>query len=424
MENDRSEWRWRLGDPPPILKDHSKAKLALLGGYLQEYLRIVGGTARRWGHLELTVVDAFCGGGAFREEARKEDEIAGSPLVLLDAAEAARKRLLDDAGPSTMTCDLRFIFNDIDADHIAYLKEVLKKEGYVIDGQTITTLTGTFETNLDRMIGLTQEASPRAGRSIWILDQTGWSAATLGSIARILTELPKSEVILTLARDHLIRLATNNPTQKDALREMGLSEEVLREISEIGEGKGAGAVGQRLLMDEIIRGTNAAEHSAFVLEPTGSNRAILLVHLANHERARDAMLEVQWALNGVVYHFAGEECEVLSYRGLREGDPNPLDLKFNETERDMVREKIGLELAEKIRAHPGGMQVNDVLTWYRNRTLLPERDIITALAEEAGRGNLEMYNDKLRLVNTRDAGRRRNLDGYRLAAPRQIKLFG
>ena len=68
---------------------------------------------------------------------------------------------------------------------------------------------------------------------------------------------------------------------------MGLSEEVLREISEIGEGKGADAVGQRLLMDEIIRGTNAAEHSAFVLEPTGSNRAILLVHLANHER--DAM---------------------------------------------------------------------------------------------------------------------------------------
>ena len=118
------------------------------------------------------------------------------------------------------------------------------------------------------------------------------------------------------------------------------------------------------------------------------------------------------------------QCEVLSYRGLREGDPNPLDLKFNETERDMVRGKIGRELAEKIRAHPGSMQVNDVLTWYRNRTLLPERDIITALAEEAGRGDLEMYNDKLRLVNTRDAGRRRNLDGYRLAAPRQIKLFG
>ena len=323
-----------------------------------------------------------------------------------------------------MTCDLRFVFNDKNTEHITYLEEVLKKEGHVIDGRTITTLTGTFEANLDRMIGLTQEASPRAGRSIWILDQTGWNAATLGSIARILTELPKSEVILTLARDHLIRLATNNPAQKDALREMGLSEEVLREISEIGEGKGAGAVGQRLLMEEIIRGTNAAEHSAFVLEPTGSNRAILLVHLANHERARDAMLEVQWALNGVVYHFAGEECEVLSYRGLRECDPIPLDLKFNETERDMVRERIGQELAEKIRTQPGGVQVNDVLTWYRNRTLLTERDISMALAEEAGRGNLEMYNDKLSLVNTKDAARRRNLDGYRLAAPRQIKLFG
>ncbi len=74
MADRLDDWTWRRGAPPPGIQDHSKAKLELLGRYLREYLRIVGGRQKGYGHLELTVVDAFCGGGQFmsgdREEAR------------------------------------------------------------------------------------------------------------------------------------------------------------------------------------------------------------------------------------------------------------------------------------------------------------------------------------------------------------------
>ena len=95
MADRPNDWTWRRGEAPPPIQDHSRAKLELLGLYLREYLRIVAGRQKRYGHLELTVVDAFCGGGKFQSGDRDEAEIKGSPLVLLQAAQAARDEVLD-----------------------------------------------------------------------------------------------------------------------------------------------------------------------------------------------------------------------------------------------------------------------------------------------------------------------------------------
>ena len=199
MAGKRDDWTWRQGSPPPVIQDHSKAKLDLLRKYLREYLIIVGGRQKGYGHLELTVIDAFCGGGKFRPGNRDEAEIKGSPLVLLESAQSARDELFEQTRSDSFDWNVRFVFNDVAPDHTAYLQEVLKDEGHDISGRMITILTGEFETNLDHMIAATREISPRVGRSLWILDQTGWNAATLASIARILRELPRSEVILSTA---------------------------------------------------------------------------------------------------------------------------------------------------------------------------------------------------------------------------------
>ena len=233
MADAPGEWTWRRGQAPPLIQDHSKAKLELLGRYLREYLRIVGGRRKGYGHLELTVVDAFCGGGKFRSGDRDEAEIKGSPLVLLEAARAARDEILSQTRGGAFAWNVRFLFNDVAPDHTAYLREVLRHEGHDVDGGPSRILTGEFEANLDQMIAAVREISPRVGRSLWILDQTGWSAATLGSIARILRELPRSEVILTLARDNLLRLAVPNPNSQDALRTLGLGETVLHELANL-----------------------------------------------------------------------------------------------------------------------------------------------------------------------------------------------
>ena len=247
-------WIWRPNRALPILADHSRMKLELFGRYLYDYLTIVGAKQRRFGHLELTVIDAFSGGGKFRSLERTEDDVKGSPLVLIDAAERARAALHEGAQGPQLDWNVRFVFNDVAPEHTAYLKTALKDEGIDPSDDEFTILTGTFESNLERMIAEVQKVSPRSGRSIWLLDQTGWNGATLQSIARILAKLPRSEIILTLALDNLLRLAINNPSSQATLERVGFSKSVLDEIRQGGDPKHAGAIGQRALMDEILHG--------------------------------------------------------------------------------------------------------------------------------------------------------------------------
>ena len=430
MADSPGEWTWRRGQVPPLIQDHSKAKLELLGRYLREYLRIVGGRQKGYGHLELTVVDAFCGGGKFRSGDRDEAEIKGSPLVLLEAARAARGEILSQTRDSAFAWNVRFLFNDVAPDHTAYLREVLRHEGHDVSGGPIRILTGEFEANLDQMIAATREISPRVGRSLWILDQTGWSAATLGSIARILRELPKSEVILTLARDNLVRLAVRNPYSQDALRTLGLGETVLHELANLVDGKRTGAVAQRMLMHEVARQTNAVEYSCFVLEPAGSRRAVVLVHLVNHERARDAMIDMQWSLDGAFYHFAGEPSRVLSYRGLLQGDEGEggLDLRFTEHERDWVRSQLTDHLKSEIHGLPGGRTLGELLSVYRNRTPVTAEDIRGIVSHQVESQGLELSDGAGTLVtgtSTQILRRLQRRDGlqYRVMSPKQLKLF-
>ena len=430
MAGRRDDWTWRQGSAPPTIQDHSKAKLALLGKYLHEYLRIVGGRQKGYGHLELTVIDAFCGGGRFRSENRDEADIKGSPLVLLEAAQIAREELLEQTRSDPFEWNVRFVFNDLSPEHTAYLQEVLTEEGHDIGGDAITILTGEFEANLDRMIAAARKISPRVGRSLWILDQTGWTAATFSSIARILRELPRSEVILTLARDNLLRLGVANPNSQTALRTLGLSETVLRELAEMTDGKRTGAVGQRMLMHDIVRQTRAREYSCFVLEPDGSRRAVVLVHLVNHERARDAMIDMQWSLDGAFYHFAGEPSEILSYRGLRRGedDLRVMDFRFNEHERKRIREELAKHLMTEIHDIPVGRTVAEIMFAYRNRTPVTAEDIRVILGDAIAKRALELWDETgapLQGSPTQIARRLRTRGSlrYRVTSPRQLGLF-
>ena len=430
MDLRSDNWTWRPGEVPPKIQDHSKAKLELLGSYLREYLRIIGGTQKRYGYLKLTVVDAFCGGGEFRSGDRDEAEIKGSPLVLLDAAQIAREELRESIQESSFDWNVRFVFNDVAFEHTAYLRQALKTRGYELCDSSIQILTGEFEAILDQMIAAAKDLSPRSGRSLWILDQTGWSAATLASIARILRELPKSEVILTLARDNLLRLAIPNPYSQAALRTLGLGESVLRDLAELVDGKHTGAVAQRMLMQEIASRTNATEYSCFVLEPAGSRRAIVLVHLVNHERARDAMVDVQWSLDGAFYHFAGEPAKVLSYRGLLKGDETSgaLDLRFTEHERDWVRSELTTHLRSEVHGVPGGKTMQDVMSAYRNRTPVTAEDVREIVSKEVGMGNMELSDESGIYVNGSSRKILRRLQGrdglgYRVMSPKQLRLF-
>lgn len=57
-------FRWRPGDPPPPIEEHSKAKLTVLRRYLRAYFdRLSVNPSRE--EFRLDLIDGFSGGGVF-----------------------------------------------------------------------------------------------------------------------------------------------------------------------------------------------------------------------------------------------------------------------------------------------------------------------------------------------------------------------
>ena len=82
-------FKWHPEEPPPIIEEHSKAKLLVLRKYLRAYFDRLNVNPNRE-EFKLDLVDGFAGGGTFRDG---DDVVSGSPLVMLEEVEAARERL-------------------------------------------------------------------------------------------------------------------------------------------------------------------------------------------------------------------------------------------------------------------------------------------------------------------------------------------
>ena len=87
------EFKWHVNEPPPRIEPHSKAKLSVLRGYLRAYFDRLGGTVHRRDEFKLDLIDGFCGGGIYRDDRDGDGLLVGSPLVMLEEAQAAKQRL-------------------------------------------------------------------------------------------------------------------------------------------------------------------------------------------------------------------------------------------------------------------------------------------------------------------------------------------
>ena len=86
----KDSFEWVPGEPPPTLQSHSAAKLKLIEHYLARYFETVVPDPRS-DRLQISLVDGFCGGGAFS----KPDGtiVPGTPIIMLNAIEAAETKL-------------------------------------------------------------------------------------------------------------------------------------------------------------------------------------------------------------------------------------------------------------------------------------------------------------------------------------------
>ena len=110
------EFRWHPSDPPPLIEEHSKAKLAVLRSYLCAYfdrLNIKPGQEQ----FKLNLVDGFAGGGGFQYRDRT---LSGTSFIMLEEVAKATEQLnRGQTKPPHFNC--KFYFVDKEQAHTDYL---------------------------------------------------------------------------------------------------------------------------------------------------------------------------------------------------------------------------------------------------------------------------------------------------------------
>ena len=120
MTTKSAQFTWQLGTKPPSVEPHTDAKLRLLQAYLDGYFDVVCALPQM-DVLRIALVDAFAGGGMFRQAG---SDRYGSPLVMIDAVRRAEARI-NARRRKPLRIDAKFYFVDSDSDAIDYLRATL-----------------------------------------------------------------------------------------------------------------------------------------------------------------------------------------------------------------------------------------------------------------------------------------------------------
>ena len=434
-----SAFSWHKGNAPPVALLHTVRKHELIGQYVRKYLEITAGAAAAMSAdvFKCTIIDAFAGGGIFQSE-RTEETIAGTPLRILQAIEEAKQTVAERDRRKPLALEIATHFNDADRDTVDYLKQVLNATGYGVDSTSVQVTEGTFDDRLGGMIAAVKAQQPRAGKCIFVLDQTGYSQVRPEHIREIFNALQGAEVILTMAAGMMLNRGHGLSEQGALHAELGgwlLRDDVLEMLKRGDQNDETRAVELRNVMEELVRRTGATGYSCFTLRPIEGNY-MWIVHLVRNPRsifARDTMLDVQWNLERSSLHVGGAPVDYLGFHGLRMGDPEQIGLfrfELAAEDRRVLRRKYGESILEQWLTREnlsrvGGIRLESILRETDNRTALTTPDRLQALSElrihEATAG-LEWRDETGKRLGAGTNRLLRALDTVHLA--RQTALFG
>lgn len=337
---------WNVGEPLPELGLHSFAKHQIFDAYITAYIRTLT-KSHLTRKLKLTLVDGFCGGGRY---IMGSDEVDGSPLRMLASVERAQVEL-DAARARGLEIDAEFIFVDANASHVEFLREVLRQRGYGARiGRDIHIYMSKFEDVSDEIIRRIKSRGT-AHRSLFFLDQYGWSAVTFETIRRIMGSLQHPEVVLTFMVDHLVNLLNDRMIDTAALNAIDLRREDVHDMIQMKEQRGWKRLIQNTLYEHIQRNTGAEYYTPFFIHPEGgSNRDYWLLHLARHHQAREEMGKIHWQLENTFEHFGRAGFNSLGFEPGADVRNGMLDFGFNDNARTRSETAVVDQLADMLHA--------------------------------------------------------------------------
>ncbi len=397
-----ADFRWQLGERPPPIEAHSKAKLEVLRQYLRAYFDKLNVPLGRE-QFRLDLVDGFCGGGIFLDGS---DEVSGTPLIMLEEARKAEERLNRNR-KKPLHFDCHYYFVDKRPEHTEYLKRVLQERSYQANDERITILSDSFTDVADGIIQKIRSRQPIVGRSIFLLDQTGYSHVELSTVSRIFNELHAAEVILTFAADMLVNALRFNPNIKaaHALLPQQKARMLINQIDEICDDPVRGRMAiQRIIRDQVRDGSGAKYDTPFFIRPARSRRALWFLHLSTHPTARNVMIERHWNLFNTFEHYGPGGFGMLGLDALFEPSA-PRLFKFSGNDREQMLEQLIGPMEEKLYrlAARDSVTVDVVRREYANETAATYTDINEVMCGLHRDGVIRILdaNEKKRSINVK-----------------------
>jgi len=385
-------YHWKIGAEVPTLGNHSVAKHEIFERYVKIYIDTLTKShfQRR---LNLTIVDGFCGGGRYRLDG---SEVDGSPLRMLHAVEQAQNTL-NEARARGFTIAADFVFIDENADHLAYLRDLLIKRGFGdrLD-KDIRLVKSTFEEAAPGVIDAIRKKG-RAHRSLFFLDQYGWSDVKLATVRRIMSELTNPEVVLTFMVDALVNLLCEKNSTISALANIDLKREDAQALIAMKENKGWKRIIQNTLYQHIQSHTGASFYTPFFIHPPESHRDYWLLHLSKHHQAREEMGNVFWGIQNTMEHFGGPGLNALGFDPGVDMRQGMMDYTFDDDAETRSKRQLLEQIPRLLHAAAGGgtsVTKRELFASRANDTPVVSKIVDSQLAELRDAGEIVILADK------------------------------
>jgi three-Cys-motif partner protein len=384
-------YKWSVGGRPAELERHSEAKHELLRAYLTKYLRTLVATPRQ-DVVRATIVDGFAGGGLYVRCGTSEI-LPGSPLICLEAVTEAKALIeLEQQRRKPIALDVDFFFVDSDPSAVAFLIDVLQERGHRPneDGSRVRILQGDFKDHAAKIIAFIAQKSARVGRSIFILDQYGYSEVPATLLRRITATLPRSEIILTFNVDSFLTYASEE-NRRRFLEKTGIDPFAGRSLEEIRAARDWRLFIQRTCIGDLQADANAQFFTPFFLRPERGHGDIWLVHLSQHVKARDVMTEVHWAGKNFV-HPGGSGLDMLGFSArVARTDAGLLEapeIEFDAIARERTLAALMQEIPEQL--SPIAIRFGDFFARHCNGTPATREIMAQAVFSLAREGDVEL----------------------------------
>ena len=285
------QFDWRPEAEPPQIQSHTDAKLRLLAAYIDGYFDAVCAIPHM-DVLRIAFVDAFSGGGLFKQG---QDWRYGSPLVMIDAVNRARKRI-NKTRRKEFRIEVKYFFVDESEDAVEFLRNSLDATALAQD--PFDTIDIRREIASEALPGIIENIKDwsSTGRSIFFLDQCGYTDVSHRDVRLIYRSLPKSEIIATYNFGAIYDYMTETPKFLSSVAPIELTADHLKELLIEKESQAGRFFASRLLGQFFKWQIGAQFMSRFFLRSEIAGRDMWFVHYSKVMRSRLVMNDSHWSI--------------------------------------------------------------------------------------------------------------------------------